>query len=140
MPSTRTRARDLTRWLSCETLLLCMPVDLSQLSERETKALSHTIANQLGPEHTPAAILSTLRLEGHEHELMEHLQPYLHFRLLLLIYKRPGAFPSPTAFQDEGNNPQIKGGLEKLLASWEDMEMDIPDTAVRILAVIQWAV
>ena len=100
MPSTRTRARDLTRWLSCETLLLCMPVDLSQLSERETKALSHTIANQLGPEHTPAAILSTLRLEGHEHELMEHLQPYLHFRLLLLIYKRPGAFPSPTAFQD----------------------------------------
>ena len=88
------------RWLSCETLLLCMPVDLSQLSEREAKALSHTIANQLGPEHTPAAILSTLRLEGHEHELMEHLQPYLHYRLLLLIYKRPGAFPSPTAFQD----------------------------------------
>ena len=77
-----------------------MPVDLSQLSEREAKALSHTIANQLGPEHTPAAILSTLRLEGHEHELMEHLQPYLHFRLLLLIYKRPGAFPSPAAFQD----------------------------------------
>lgn len=88
------------RWLSCETLLLCMPVDLSQLSEREAKALSHTITNQLGPEHTPAAILSSLRLEGHEHELMEHLQPYLHYRLLLLIYKRPGAFPSPTAFQD----------------------------------------
>ena len=53
-----------------------MPVDLSQLSEREAKALSHTVADQLGPEHTPAAILSTLRLEGHEHELMEHLQPY----------------------------------------------------------------
>ena len=33
-----------TRWLSCETLLLCMPVDLSQLSEREAKALSHTAA------------------------------------------------------------------------------------------------
>eukprot|EP00964_Phaeocystis_antarctica_P003559 scaffold1920_cov32-Phaeocystis_antarctica.AAC.3 len=90
----RTLALSLTRWLSCETLLLCMPVDLSQLSEREAKALSHTAANpnpdpipkpnpnpnlnpnpnpdpspspnpnqalshtvadQLGPEHTPAA-------------------------------------------------------------------------------------
>ena len=41
---TRTLALSLTRWLSCETLLLCMPVDLSQLSEREAKALSHTAA------------------------------------------------------------------------------------------------
>ena len=38
---------------------------------------------------------------------------------------------SPTAFADEKNNLQIKGGLEKLLASWEDLEMDIPDTWVR---------
>ena len=100
VPDSWTLSTTQLNWLSCETLLLCMPVDLRKLSERETKALNHTITNQLGPGHTSSAILSTLRLEGHEHELMEHLQPYLHFRLLLLIYKRPGTFPSATAFQD----------------------------------------
>ena len=88
------------KWLSCETLLLCLPVEPQQLSEREAKALGHTLASQLGPEHTAAALTSSLRLEGHDDpQAMQELQPFLHFRLLLLIYKRPGAFPSPGAFQ-----------------------------------------
>ena len=69
--------------------------------QEEAKALGHTIASQLGPEHTAAALTSSLRLEGHDDpQAMQELQPFLHFRLLLLIYKRPGAFPSPAAFQD----------------------------------------
>ena len=64
------------RWLSCETLVLCMPVDLRELSERELRALNHTIRSQLGAEAQTAETLApTLRLEGYDdpHD-MQHLQ------------------------------------------------------------------
>ena len=48
-----------------------------------------------------AAIAATLRLEGYDdpHHLQE-LQPHLHFRLLLLVQKRPSDFESAELFCD----------------------------------------
>ncbi|KOO29040.1 hypothetical protein Ctob_003890 [Chrysochromulina tobinii] len=87
--------------LSCEALLLCMPAQLHKLSERDNRALRHVLGHLLGvtPSTLPEVIAATLRLEGYDDPAhLEQLQPYLHYRLLLLVQKRPADFASPEAF------------------------------------------
>ena len=87
--------------LSCEALLLCMPAQLHKLSERDNRALRHVLGHLLGvtPATLPEVIAATLRLEGYDDPAhLEQLQPYLHYRLLLLVQKRPADFASPEAF------------------------------------------
>ena len=90
--------------LACEALVLCMPVTLSQLSQKDENALrdvcmsmlagpsasASASASDAGADTAPETIASTLRLEGYDDPYhLQELQPHLHFRLLLLGPKAP---------------------------------------------------
>lgn len=89
--------------LSCEMLILCLPVGLEQLTEKEDRTLRQVLGQLLSepgaPAPAPHEIASMLRLEGYDDpRYLQELQPYLHYRLLLLLQKRPEDFAVPSAF------------------------------------------
>ncbi|KAL3910540.1 MAG: hypothetical protein SGPRY_009017, partial [Prymnesium sp.] len=91
----------LTRTAS-EALVLCMPPSLSQLSPRELRTLRQILTSLLGEEADPHAFYKLLQLEGYDDAGRQALQPYLHYRLLLLIQKRPADFSSARDFHAWG--------------------------------------
>ncbi|MGB1607388.1 MAG: hypothetical protein ACPIOQ_82435, partial [Promethearchaeia archaeon] len=90
--------------LAAEALVLCMPVDLQTLSSRDEGVLRDVLLHVhqlLGCEEdaSPEAIARTLRLEGYDDPThLQELQPHLHFRLLLLVQKRPSDFGNAEIF------------------------------------------
>ena len=107
--------------LSCETLILCMPAALYELSERESRTLNSMLTSLLGDDGHPASLSSQLRLEGYDEPGLQELQPYLHYRLLLLIQKRPADFSSPVHFQLWGERQLamlFNGLLGVMRTSW----------------------
>jgi len=85
------------RIVACETLILCMPRQLTSLSERERTTLRNMTENLLGPEGPTVEVLAR-SLEGEG--VGEDVRPYLHYRLLLLLQKQPHAFATPDAFTE----------------------------------------
>ena len=85
------------RLAACETLLLCMPLEVTSLGAREQSTLRAVVQQLLEPEGpTIEELASSLRIDGAG--VGDEVRPFLHYRLLLLLQKQPHAFAHPRAF------------------------------------------